>query len=346
MAEENRSANPEQKPEDKKSAKSAEEKSKLLRSVSPTPHVRSARSTSSIMKWVILALMPATLHGIRYFGPKALVILLLSIISCVLSEWCFEKITKQKSTIGDFSAVVTGLLLGLNLPVAVPLWMPVLGGFFAIVVVKMLFGGLGQNFMNPALGARCFLMLSFSKYMTDFSYRPGWGNADVITGPTPLAMLKNGESFNLMDMFIGYHGGTIGEVSGSALLIGGCFLLVIGVITWHVTFPYIISMLLFVAAFSGHGFDADYLLAHLYGGGLMLGAFFMATDYVTRPITKKGQIIYGIFLGVLTGIFRIFGPGAEGVSYAIIIGNLIVPLIERITLPKHFGWKKPAAKKS
>ncbi|MBR1472269.1 MAG: RnfABCDGE type electron transport complex subunit D [Lachnospiraceae bacterium] len=327
--------------EEKNNVAGEQEKSaKKLRSVSPTPHIRDKATTRGIMGMVVLALMPAALYGIWHFGPKALLLLVLSIAACVGSEWGFEKLTKQKNTAGDLSAVVTGLLLGMNLPVAVPWWMPVLGGCFAIIVVKMLFGGLGQNFMNPALGARCFLVLSFSKYMTDFSYRPGWGGADVVSGATPLAAAKNGEAYDLMQMFLGNEGGTIGETSALALLIGGIFLLLSGVITWHVSVCYIASLLAFVLLFSGHGADLSCLGAQLCGGGLMLGAFFMATDYVTRPITRKGQVIYGIFLGVLTGIFRVFAPGAEGVSYAIIIGNLLVPLIERVTLPKHFGYRK------
>ena len=317
------------------------ETAKVLRSVSPTPHVRDDSSTSGIMGTVIIALLPATAVGIWNFGPRALVVLLLTIISCVVSEWSFDRITKRKNSVRDLSCILTGLLLGLNLPVSVPLWMPVLGGFFAIIAVKMLFGGLGQNFMNPALGARCFLMLSFSRYMTDFSYRPAFGTADVISGATPLAAVKGGESYDLLSMFLGNEAGTIGETSALALLIGGIFLIACRVISWHLSTCYIVSLLAFAAVFGGRGFDLNYLGAQLCGGGLMLGAFFMATDYVTRPITKKGQIIYGIFLGILTGIFRIFGPGAEGVSYAIIIGNLIVPLIERVTEPKHFGWRKP-----
>ncbi|MCR5250975.1 MAG: RnfABCDGE type electron transport complex subunit D [Lachnospiraceae bacterium] len=323
-------------------AKEAKKEEKAaLRSVSSTPHIRDKSSTRSIMATVIIALLPATGVGIITFGPKTLLLLALSIGSAVLCEWGFEKITKQKSTVSDLSAVLTGLLLALNLPVAVPWWMPVLGAFFAIVVVKMLFGGLGQNFMNPALGARCFLVLSFSRYMTDFSYHPGWASADAVSSATPLAEVKAGGAYDVLSMFIGNEGGTIGETSAFALLIGGLILIFTGVISWHLSTCYLLSMLLFAAIFGGHGFDPLYLAAQLGGGGLMLGAFFMATDYVTRPITRKGQVIYGIFLGILTGIFRIFGPGAEGVSYAIIIGNLLVPLIERITEPKHFGYKKP-----
>ena len=194
----------------------------------------------------------------------------------------------------------------------------------------MLFGGLGQNFMNPALGARCFLLISFTSIMTNF-------DCDAYTGPTPLANLKAGAQINILDMVIGRTGGTIGETSMIAIVIGACFLILLGIIDLRIPGSYIVSFVIFISIFGGHGFDWAYISAHLAGGGLMLGAFFMATDYVTRPITKNGQYLFGILLGVLTGIFRIFGPSAEGVSYAIIIGNLLVPLIEKITLPKAFG---------
>ena len=211
--------------------------------------------------------------------------------------------------------------------------MAALGGVFAILVVKMLFGGLGQNFMNPALGARCFLLISFPTAMTAF-------DCDAYTGATPLAALKAGEQVNVMDMVIGRTAGTIGETSAIALIIGACLLILLGVIDLRIPGSYIVSFLIFVGIFGGHGFEPAYLAAQLAGGGLMLGAFFMATDYVTRPITIGGQYLFGIFLGVMTGIFRIFGPGAEGVSYAIILGNLLVPLIERITKPTAFGYKR------
>ncbi len=314
-----------------------------MASISATPHIRAKTSTTGIMGAVILALIPATVGGVINFGPKALLLICISIASAVFFEWGFEKIAKKRSSIKDLSAVLTGLLLALNLPVSVPWWMPVIGSFVAIVVIKMLFGGLGQNFMNPALGARCFLVISFSKLMTDFSYRPGWGAADAVSGATPLMSVKNGEAFDLESMFIGNEAGTIGETSALLLIIGGMFLMIAGIITWHLTFSYLISFVIFILIFSGHGFDMSYIGAQLYGGGLMLGAFFMATDYVTRPISRKGQLIYGIFLGVMTGIFRLFGPGAEGVSYAIVIGNLIVPLIDKISVPKHFGYRKEAA---
>lgn len=225
---------------------------------------------------------------------------------------------------------MTGLLLALNLPVSVPWWIGVIGGVFAILVVKMLFGGLGQNFMNPALGARCFLLISFASIMTNF-------NCDAYTGATPLAAVKAGESVNVLDMVIGRTGGTIGETSMLCIVIGACLLIWLEIIDLRIPGTYIVSFVVFMILFGGHGLDRYYISAQLSGGGLMLGAFFMATDYVTRPVTKKGQYIYGILLGVLTGIFRVLSASAEGVSYAIILGNLLVPLIERFTLPKAFG---------
>ncbi len=300
--------------------------------VSSNPHIRSKVTTSGIMLAVILALMPATGYGIYNFGARAAAVVLVTVASTVLTEFLFG-LYKKKLTITDLSAVVTGLLLALNLPVTIPLWIAALGGVFAILVVKMLFGGLGQNFMNPALGARCFLLISFPTAMTTF-------DCDAYTGATPLAALKAGEQVNVMDMVIGRTAGTIGETSAIALIIGACLLILLGVIDLRIPGSYIVSFLIFVGIFGGHGFEPAYLAAQLAGGGLMLGAFFMATDYVTRPITIGGQYLFGIFLGVMTGIFRIFGPGAEGVSYAIILGNLLVPLIERITKPTAFGYKR------
>ena len=301
-----------------------------LMKVSSNPHVRSRTSTGSIMLTVVIALLPAAGFGIYNFGMRALVTILITVASAVLTELLFEIICKKKITIGDFSAVVTGLLLALNLPVNVPWWIGVVGRVFAILVVKMLFGGLGQNFMNPALGARCFLLISFTSIMTNF-------DCDAYTGATPLANLKNGVDVNIMDMVIGRTAGTIGETSMIAIVIGACILILMGVIDLRIPGSYIVSFVIFISIFGGHGLDGAYISAHLAGGGLMLGAFFMATDYVTRPITKNGQYLFGILLGILTGIFRIFGPSAEGVSYAIIIGSLLVPLIEKITLPKAFG---------
>lgn len=297
--------------------------------VSSNPHVRSKVSTNGIMFAVIIALLPATGFGIYNFGIRALAVILVTVAACVLTEFLFG-LYKKKQTIGDLSAVVTGLLLALNLPVGIPLWTAALGGVFAILVVKCLFGGLGQNFMNPALGARCFLLISFPALMTNF-------NCDAYTGATPLAALKAGEEIDIMNMIIGKTAGTIGETSVIAILIGACFLLLIGVIDLRVPGSYLVTFCLFLLLFGGHGADPAYLAAQLSGGGLMLGAFFMATDYVTRPVTMKGQYLYGIFLGILTGIFRVFGASTEGVSYAIILGNLLVPLIERATVPIAFG---------
>lgn len=301
-----------------------------LMKVSSNPHIRAKDTTSRMMLTVVIALLPTTFFGIYNFGWRAALIIALTIASTVLTEFLYEKIVGKKSTIGDFSAVVTGLLLALNLPVSVPWWIPVIGGVFAILVVKMLFGGLGQNFMNPALAARCFLLISFTSIMTNF-------DCDAYTGATPLAALKAGESVNVYDMIIGNISGTIGETSMIAIVIGACILIFCGIIDLRIPGTYIVSFVVFLVLFSGRGWDGQYVSAHLAGGGLMLGAFFMATDYVTRPITKKGQYIYGIFLGFLTAIFRVFGASAEGVSYAIIIGNLLVPVIERFTLPKAFG---------
>ncbi len=300
--------------------------------VSSNPHIRSRVTTNGIMLAVIIALMPATGFGIYNFGPRVISVLLVTIASTVLTEYLYG-LYRKKTTVTDLSAVVTGLLLALNLPVTIPLWMAALGGVFAILVVKMLFGGLGQNFMNPALAARCFLLISFPKAMSGFE-------CDAYTGATPLTALKEGGTVNVMDMVIGRTAGTIGETSVIALVIGACLLILFGVIDLRIPGSYIVTFILFVGIFGKRGFDPAYLSAQLAGGGLMLGAFFMATDYVTRPITVKGQYIYGIFLGLMTGIFRMYGPGAEGVSYAIILGNLLVPLIEKVTKPTAFGYER------
>ncbi|MBR5952461.1 MAG: RnfABCDGE type electron transport complex subunit D [Pseudobutyrivibrio sp.] len=301
-----------------------------LLKVSSSPHVRAKDDTSRIMLYVILALMPTTVFGIFNFGYRALLLVLVFVFTFVISEWLFVKAVGKKITIGDLSAAVTGLLLALNLPFTLPVWQAVLGSIFAIVVVKMLFGGLGQNFMNPALGGRAFLVISFAATMTHFEY-------DGVAGATPLALLKSGEAVNTLDMLIGRTGGTIGETSAICILIGAIILILLGVIDLIIPGVYIVSFAIFVCVFGGHGFDTSYLVAHLCGGGLMLGAFFMATDYVTSPITPAGKVIFGICLGVLTGIFRIFGNSAEGVSFAIIFSNLLVPLIEKVTVPRAFG---------
>ena len=301
--------------------------------VSSSPHIRSKETTGNIMLWVIIALLPATFFGIYNFrDTHAWLLVIVTTAAAVLTEYIYEKLMHKKITIKDFSAAVTGLLLALNLPPTAPIWMGIIGSVFAILVVKQLFGGLGQNFMNPALGARCFLLISFTGRMTSFVY-------DGVSGATPLAAL---DGVNSMDMLIGNIAGTIGETSVIAIVIGAIILILKGIIDLRIPGTYIVTFALFIGIFGGFVdgigfFNVQYMTAELCGGGLMLGAWFMATDYVTTPITKNGQLVYGVCLGIFTGIFRIFGGSAEGVSYAIIFCNLLVPLIERVTTPTAFG---------
>ncbi len=301
--------------------------SKLL-NVSSSPHVRSDVITSNLMGDVIIAMIPTAVFGVWQFGVHAALVLIMTVLSCVVSEYLFERLLNKPVTVGDLSAVVTGLILGLNMPPEIPVWIPCLGGVFAIVVVKQLYGGLGQNFMNPALAARCFLLISFAQKMSSFSL-------DGVSGATPLALLKSGETVDVAAMFVGRIPGTIGEVSTLALLVGAAYLLYKKVISIRIPGTYILTVAVFAFIFGKH--DINYVLAQICGGGLIFGAFFMATDYVTSPITPMGQIVFGVLLGLLTGLFRIFGGSAEGVSYAIILGNLFVPLIEKYTLPVAFG---------
>ena len=310
--------------------------------VSSNPHVRDENTTTSIMLDVIIALIPATLFGVYNSGDNALhaaLLILFTVGACVLFEFLYQKGMKQKVTVSDMSAALTGLLLALNLPADFPVWMAVIGAAFAIIVVKQVFGGLGQNFMNPALGARCFLFLSFSASMTTFTY-------DGVTGATPLYTLKTtGTVDSILDMFVGNIGGTIGETSVIALLVGAIYLLVKKIIDFRIPLFYILTFAIFILIFGDKSFDLEYLAAQLCGGGLMLGAFYMATDYVTSPITPLGRIVFGVFLGLLTGIFRVFGANAEGVSFAIIFCNLLVPLIEKFTRPRPFGYVHMKKKK-
>lgn len=307
-------------------------------SVSVSPHLRSETGTSSIMRDVAIALMPACLFGIYNNGYRALLVILISVAAAVLTEFLFEKLCKRPVTVGDWSAVVTGLILAVNLPSTVPLWLPAMGSVFAILVVKQLFGGVGQNFMNPALAARCFLLISFSSLMTNFPA------VDGVSAATPLTALKSGGSVDLLQMFLGNYSGCIGETSVLAILLGAGYMLYKKVITIRIPGIYILSTMVFIVILNlatGAGMPScTYLLAQLFGGGLLIGAFFMATDYVTSPITPMGQVIYALLLGFLTALFRVVGKSAEGVSYAIIISNMVVPLIERITVPKPFGSKK------
>ena len=296
--------------------------------VSSNPHVRDDATTTTVMLDVIIALIPATFFGIYNFGIRALLVILITIASCVATEAVYEIIMKKQ--------VVTGLLLALNLPPQIPFWIAIIGGIFAIFVVKMIFGGLGQNFMNPALAARCFLLLSFTGQMTNFTL-------DGISTATPLYNIKHGETYDVLNMFVGKEAGTIGETSVIALLIGAIYLLTKRIINYRIPVYYIATFTIFAGIYAAaNGFGIRFVLGQLCGGGLMLGAFFMATDYVTSPITHKGKVVYGILLGIITGLFRLIASSTaapEGVSYAIIFCNLLVPMIDNYTMPIAFGWK-------
>ena len=303
--------------------------------VQSSPHVRDKVSTSAIMLDVIIAMLPATVWGILKFGTNAALVVIVAIISAVLSETIFNLIVKKPNTIGDLSCVVTGLILGLNMPPEVPLFVPAVGSFFAIVIVKMLFGGLGQNFMNPALAGRCFCLISFAGFMNNFTSKM---SVDAYTSATPLILLKNGHEVNLADMLIGNIPGTIGEVSAILLLLGAAYLAAKKVIDLKIPIIYILTFVVFIMIFGkGKTTDVNFILGQVLGGGLIFGAFYMATDYVTSPVTPLGKILYGILLGVLTGIFRLFGKSGESVSYVILMSNLLVPLIESFTIPTAFG---------
>ena len=309
-----------------------------LFNVSSSPHVRSEETTRSIMMDVAIAMLPATAFGVFQFGLHALLVIIATVFACVVSEYVFEKVTKRTVTISDFSAVVTGMILALNCPSEIPLWIPMLGGVFAIVIVKQIYGGLGQNFMNPALAARCFLLISFAGKMSSFTL-------DGVTTATPLNVMKTawkaGESnlgVDLMAMFIGKIPGTIGEVSVVALLIGAAYLVFKKVISLRIPLTYIVTVAVFVFIFGRQ--DLNFVLAHICGGGLIFGAFFMATDYATSPVTKKGQLIYGIGCGLFTVFIRYFGSYNEGVCYSIMVMNCCTALIDKYTKPVRFGVVK------
>ncbi len=328
----------------------AEEKNALkpeLLTVSPSPHIKAAETTSTIMLDVIIALLPAFAWGVYSFGWRALAIALISVGCCVGFEALTQSLLKRKIMIADLSAAVTGLLLAMNLPVTVPLWMPVVGSFFAIVVVKQLFGGLGRNFVNPALCARVFLF-SWAGEMTLFpkvgekinSFAVTLNTADITAGATPLSALKNGElpDTKLSDMIIGNMGGCIGEVSALFLAAGGVYLLIRKVITWHIPAAFLGTVAVLTLLFPQHGGVAsDFMLSELFAGGLFLGSIFMATDYSTSPVTPKGRVIFGIGCGAITVLIRYFGGYPEGVSFAILVMNLLVWYIDMLTMPKRFG---------
>lgn len=300
--------------------------------VSSSPHVRSKLHTGPVMYNVIISLLPATCVGIWRFGTRAAIIVLLSILTAVASEAVCCKIMKKELTIKDGSAVVTGLLLALCLSPLVPFYIPILGALFAIVVVKCMFGGLGKNFINPALAARCFLLISFSGTMTAYG-------VDGVSSATPLEVLKGGSAVNITEMFLGTSTGVIG-CSALALLVGGLYLWISGGITWEIPASMIGAFGIFMIIFGGQGLDGKFLLAHLCGGGILMGAFFMATDPVTSPVSSTGQLLYGAIAGILSGLFRVNGSAADSVSYAIIITNLVTPMIDQFIVPKPFAYRK------
>ena len=304
--------------------------------VSGTPHVRSKESIQSIMRDVIFALVPATAMGIYYFGLKALILIVAAILSAVFFEWLYEKITKKPVTISDLSAVVTGLLLAMNLPASAPIWVPIVGSAFAIIFAKQLFGGLGQNFINPALAGRAFLLASYPTEMTTWTAPTGFSGADAVAVATPLSQLKAGElTTSLGDLIVGNVGGCIGETCAIALIIGGIYLLYKHVISWKIPVIYIATVFILFAVIGRHGVRMP--LQEIMAGGVMLGGIFMATDYASSPVTPKGQVIFAIGAGLITYLIRTFGGYPEGVSYSILLMNVCVPLIERFTEPTIFG---------
>lgn len=313
--------------------------------VSVSPHVRDNITTQNIMLDVLIAMVPMCAYGIWHFGIRVLFVILVSVFSAVVSEAVFQKILGRKILVSDFSAAVTGMIIALNVPVTIPMWMLIIGNMFAIMIVKGLYGGLGQNFMNPALAARCFMTISFTKAMTTWTL-------DAVATATPLeiarGMLKeqnammavNKEYFDLAACFTGKIPGAIGEVSTIAILVGAIYLLVKKVITLRIPGVYIASFILFMIIFSPERNNSNYIIGHLLSGGLIFGAFFMATDYVTSPKAPLGQIIYAAFIGIMNGIFRLYGASVEGASYSILLGNMVTPLIDKYVRTTPFGLEK------
>jgi len=307
--------------------------------VSTSPHLHNNESVSKIMWMVSISLMPAGLAGVFIFGISAFWVIVLGVITALFTEGILQVLTKRKITVLDGSAFLTGLLLAYNLPPRVPFWLPIVGSFFSIAIGKQIFGGLGQNIFNPALVGRVFLLASWPKYMTDFTKLL---NYDTVTSATPLALLKEGrliENISYLDLFLGRRGGCIGEVCILALFLGALLLFFKKYISWHIPFSYIATTGILTYIFSAKGFFSGNWLFHVLSGGLILGAFFMATDYVTSPLTRKGQIIFGIGCGLLTGIIRLWGGYPEGVSYAILMMNAATPLIDRFTKSRIYGTR-------
>ena len=317
-----------------------------LLTVSPSPHIKNGITTKKIMLHVIIALLPATIWGIIAFGGHAAALVAISVVACMFFEWATQKILHRRSTVGDLSAVVTGLLLAMNLPSTVNLLIPIVGAFVAIVVVKQLFGGIGKNFLNPALAARVFLFMSWSDQMASFSAPFG---VDVEAYATPLASLKESGSAgaDILDLFVGNIGGCIGEVSALLLLIGAIYLIALKIISWHIPVSYLGTVAVITFIFPQNGASGlEFMLTQLLSGGLMLGALFMATDYVTSPVSAKGRVIFGVGCGLLTVFFRYFSSYPEGVSFSILVMNALVWYIDKATTPRVFGASKKSAEVS
>jgi electron transport complex protein RnfD len=310
-----------------------------LFALSSSPHVKHKNNTQRIMLDVIIALLPSFIWSVVMFGWKSIVLTAVSVASCVLFEYAYQKLMKKTTTVGDLSAVVTGMLIAFNVPSHAAWWLMPLGAFFAIVIVKQLFGGIGKNVVNPAIAARIFLFVSWPDQLTGFSEPI----TDAVSSATVLGALKEGvipENYDILDMFLGFCPGSLGEVSALMLLIGGVYLIVRRIITWHIPVSFIATVALFGVIFPQAGGNLEYMLYALCSGGLMLGAIFMATDYTTSPVTANGRLLFGFGCGALTVLIRYFGAYPEGVSFAIMIMNLLVWYIDRLTIPVRFGGKK------
>ena len=323
-----------------------EKKERIILDVAYQPQIRTNIDTQRLMGCVLLSLLPAVIMAVWQFGPKTLIVMGSSVLSAVFFEWAIRKFRKQSATIGDLSAVVTGLLLALTLPPTSPWWLPVIGTFFGIVVVKQLYGGIGKNFLNPALAGRAFLLASYAVLMARFpapAHLAGVEGVDAFTAATPLNLLKNGGEmiFPLKSMFLGLIPGAMGEISALALLLGGLYLILRKVISWRIPVSFIGTVALLTLIFGGGGVSrVDFMLYNVLGGGLLLGAFFMATDYATSPVTLKGQLLYGAGCGAITVLIRYFGSNAEGVSYAILLMNLCAWAIDKGFHRHQFGVSK------
>lgn len=308
-----------------------------LLNISSSPHIRGDLSTRSVMQDVLIALLPTTVIGVWVHGSYALMLIAISIASAVITEYLFDRVTNRKNTVTDFSAVVTGLLLALTLPARVPVYIPILGAVFAILVVKCLFGGLGHNIVNPALAGRSFLLISFGTAMTGYTL-------DAVSAATPLAQLAAGEGVDILALCIGSTSGVIGS-SALGMIAGGIYLLMSGGITYEIPVSMIVSTTLFMAIFGGHGLQASFILPHIMGGGLLMAAFFMATDPVTCPSTTVGQLAFGTFAGILVGLFRVKGASADSTTYAVLLADLVGPIIDDIFIPTPFGYRIPKDRK-